>query len=155
ILADDPQEDGIEGQRNQHQERKRRETGWPRLFVKQPQRGIEYNRQSSKRGQQDTHHARKPQRQSRMADYAVQSEIEQGCQSERSLGALAFFAIIGNADLLITKRTDVTAQIWILVAIQMEEIEHTAVDQPKVTGIEREIVVAHPGDDPIKHTSRG
>src|SRR5262249_54362899 len=90
-----------------------------------------------------------------MADYSVDREIEQAAEPERALTALALGPIVGDADLLVAERRDEPPQMRVLVSIEMKDIEHAAIDQTKVTGIDRQVVVAEPGDGAIEKAPHG
>src|SRR5262249_2077544 len=66
---------------------------------------------------------------------------------------LALDPIVGDADLLVAERGDVTPQIRVLVSIEMQDVEHAAIDQAKVTGIDRKALVAEPGEGAIEQAS--
>src|SRR5262249_14731907 len=79
----------------------------------------------------------------------------QAAEPERALAALALGPIVGDADLLVAERGDVAPQIRVLVSIEKQDVEHTAIDQAKVAGVGRQGVVAEPGDGAIENAPHG
>src|SRR5262249_47044155 len=94
-------------------------------------------------------------RQGRVPDYPVDGESDRAAEPERTDAALALSPIVGDADLLIAERGDVAPPIWTLIAIEMQEVEDAAIDEAKVAGIDRKVVVAEPSQDPIEEASHG
>ena len=90
-----------------------------------------------------------------MADDFIHGKTDQAAEPERALAALALDPIVGDTDLLIAEGCDVAPQVRIFVSIETKDFEHAAIDEAKVTGIDRKAVIAEPGDGAIEKASHG